>query len=139
MSEDQQPILVQDIMTPDPVCLEEEDLLVDAIRIMRERKFGSIVVVAKGRLIFRGILTDKLTTQAAYVERDFEKLKTIKIKEYMIENPQTVSRSDSIMDVLKLMAAQGVDHVVVTDRSIPVGIVSYKNITKAIGENLEET
>ncbi|MEB2343152.1 MAG: CBS domain-containing protein [Deltaproteobacteria bacterium] len=49
-------LLVKEVMTNDPVTVEPDTALVEAARIMLERKLGCLPVVAKGRLV--GILTE---------------------------------------------------------------------------------
>ena len=46
-----------DVMTPDPVCISPDTSIIDAARLMLERKFSGLPVVdAGGRLV--GIVTE---------------------------------------------------------------------------------
>ena len=46
-----------DVMTPDPICISPDTLIIDAIRVMLERKFSGLPVVdARGALV--GIVTE---------------------------------------------------------------------------------
>jgi acetoin utilization protein AcuB len=43
-------------MTPDPVTVEADSDLLDAVRLMRKHKYGGVPVMESGRLV--GILTE---------------------------------------------------------------------------------
>jgi len=49
-------IEVRSCMTPDPVTVEADDDLLDAVRVMRKHKFGGVPVMEAGKLV--GILTE---------------------------------------------------------------------------------
>jgi CBS domain-containing protein len=46
-----------DVMTPDPVCVSPDASIIDAIRVMLERKFSGLPVVAAGGSLV-GIVTE---------------------------------------------------------------------------------
>jgi len=51
------PMKAADVMTPDPICISPDTLIIDAIRVMLERKFSGLPVVdARGALV--GIVTE---------------------------------------------------------------------------------
>ncbi len=49
-------VLVAEIMTPDPVCLSPEASVIDAARLIHDRRFGGVPIVDEGRLV--GIVTE---------------------------------------------------------------------------------
>ncbi len=49
-------IEVRSCMTPNPITVEADDALLDAVRLMRERKIGGAPVVQDGKLV--GIVTE---------------------------------------------------------------------------------
>jgi acetoin utilization protein AcuB len=49
-------IEVRSCMTPDPVTVEADSDLLDAVRLMRKHKYGGVPVMESGRLV--GILTE---------------------------------------------------------------------------------
>ncbi len=116
--------IAQQIMTPDPVSLEEGTPLIEAARLMKQHKFGSIIVVNR-RGIIRGIVTEGLIATALHIEGN---LQGLPVESYMIENPPSVAKRDDIKDVLKIMIMQNIDHVVVVDKMRPVGIISHADI-----------
>ncbi len=61
-------IEVRSCMTPDPVTVEADDNLLDAVRLMRKHKIGGVPVMEKGELI--GILTE--TDLLNFLERLLE-------------------------------------------------------------------
>jgi acetoin utilization protein AcuB len=61
-------IEVRSCMTPDPVTVDVDSDLLDAVRLMRKHKFGGAPVMESGRLV--GILTE--TDLLDYLERLLE-------------------------------------------------------------------
>ena len=61
-------IEVRSCMTPDPVTVEADDDLLDAVQLMRKHKFGGVPVTEKGKLV--GILTE--TDLLLYLEKILE-------------------------------------------------------------------
>ena len=61
-------IEVRSCMTPDPVTVEADDKLLDAVRLMRKHKIGGVPVMENGELI--GILTE--TDLLNFLERLLE-------------------------------------------------------------------
>ena len=49
-------VLVAECMTPDPISLPPDASLLDAARLMRDRKFGGVPIVDHGRVV--GIVTE---------------------------------------------------------------------------------
>jgi len=49
-------VLVAECMTPDPVCLSPNASVLDAARLIRDRKFGGVPIVDEGELV--GIVTE---------------------------------------------------------------------------------
>ena len=49
-------LLVKEVMSNEPVSIGPDASLIDAARLMLERKIGSVVVIEEGRLV--GILTE---------------------------------------------------------------------------------
>lgn len=49
-------VLVAECMTPDPVYLPPDASALDAARLIRDRKFGGVPIVDRGRLV--GIVTE---------------------------------------------------------------------------------
>lgn len=63
------PLIVEDIMVKNPICVSQNATIMDALRMMREHKIGSLPVIEKGELV--GIITemDFLRITARLLER----------------------------------------------------------------------
>ncbi len=61
-------IEVRSCMTPDPITVDADDDLLDAVRLMRQHKFGGVPVLSQGQLV--GILTE--TDLLNYLEQILE-------------------------------------------------------------------
>ncbi len=51
LERDADPVMVRDIMRPDPLAITPETTTVDAIRVMREKKLSCLPVVENGKLV----------------------------------------------------------------------------------------
>jgi len=54
---DQGPVLIRDVMKPDPVTVGPNTPTLEAMRLMRERKVGCLPVIEKGKLV--GLITER--------------------------------------------------------------------------------
>jgi len=64
-----------DVMTPDPVCISPDAPIIDAIRLMLQRKFSDLPVVdARGSLV--GIVTEG---RSATSDRNWEPTQAVEL------------------------------------------------------------
>jgi CBS domain-containing protein len=105
-----------------PLTVAPDATLAEAVRIMRERHVGCVVVVDGGRVA--GILTERdllLKLEAADLERP--------VRALMTPNPETLHLDDPIVYCLHRMSVGDFRHVPLVDaEGRPVGIVSVKDI-----------
>jgi CBS domain-containing protein len=102
----------------------------EAARLMKQSKFGAVMVVEAGRLV--GIFTER---DALYrVIADGRDAHIIQLANVMTRNPQTIHPDKPFVDALHLMHASGFRHVPVVEDGRPIGMVSARD---ALGEELE--
>ncbi len=118
--EDQEPLTAPATMT-----------VGEAARLMKQNKFGAIMVVEDGKLV--GIFTERDALYRVVAEgHDGQILPLAKV---MTRNPQTIDPDRPLVDALNLMHASGFRHVPVVEDGRPVGMVSARD---ALGEELED-
>jgi len=117
------------IMTREPVTVKtvtEDTLLVDAVRLMVETKFGALPVVRGEELV--GILSEidvlKVLAQRNEVE-------PMRVGEYMIQNLFTVPEQTSMKEAVSLLGRHHIRHLPVTNGSGLVGMVTDRDIRRA--------
>ncbi|MDZ4170066.1 MAG: CBS domain-containing protein [Coriobacteriia bacterium] len=151
-------VTARDIMTPDPVTIAPEAGVTEAARLMTDRSVGALPVIdAAGRLI--GLVTegdlimqDVKLEYPTYIqlldgfimyppaharfEHELKKAVAATVKDVMSEDPITVTVDTSIEDVATLLADERVSRLPVLDGGRLVGIVSKRDIVKAIAGGL---
>jgi CBS domain-containing protein len=105
-----------------PLTVAPDATLAEAVRIMRDRHVGCVVVVEAERVV--GILTERdllLKLEAADLDKP--------VRHLMTPNPETLSPDDPIVYCLHRMSVGDYRHVPLVDAAgRPVGIVSVKDI-----------
>lgn len=106
----------------------------DAVKLMREKKVGCVLVCEQRRIV--GIFTERDLLRRVLAQK---KSLDTPIQECMTPNPITVHPKDSIGCAIKRMQKGGYRHlpVVVDDR--PVGILSVKRIVHYLVEHFPTT
>lgn len=113
------------------VTAPESATVVDAARLMREKRVGAVMVVEEGKLV--GMFTERDALFRVVAEsRDVQKTR---LSDVMTRNPQTVGPGKTFSDALHIMHEGGFRHVPVVEDGRPVGIVSCRD---ALGPELED-
>lgn len=103
----------------------------DAAALMKQRKFGAILVVENDRLV--GIFTERDGLYRVVAEQRDARKTTL--AEVMTADPQSLAPDDTFARALHLMHAGGFRHVPVVDGGKPIGVVSARD---ALGPELED-
>ncbi|MDI6712679.1 MAG: CBS domain-containing protein [Anaerosomatales bacterium] len=146
-------LTARDIMTPDPVTVDEDLPVKDAAKLMAERGIGALPVLRDGRLV--GIVTEgDLIMQdvkvqfptyihlldgfimyppaAARFETELKKAVGATVGDVMTRKVVTVAPDASVEDVATLMVDRDVSRVPVVDGDAVVGIVSKSDIVRSL-------
>jgi acetoin utilization protein AcuB len=132
-------VSANELMTPDPYVVFEEQPLIEAMEIMREHDIRQLPVVdSAGRLV--GIVTDRDLRQAlsAHLETELESGQDVldtymQVGEIMTGEPLTVLPDDTMEEVIDILLATKVGGLpVVNLENIPVGMVSYLDVLTAV-------
>ncbi len=113
-----------DVMTPDPVCVSPDASIIDAIRLMLERKFSGLPVVdARGSLI-----------ASEYVQTSGRK-----VHDVMTAEVRTVTEDAPLEEIVHLMERHQINRVLVVRDGKLVGIVTRANLLHALASVAAET
>ena len=124
-------------MTPDPVTVAPDTLIIDAKAIMKDKHIRRLPVVEKGKLVgmvtYRNIIeaSPSSATSLSIHELNYLILK-LQVKDVMRKNPLTVSPEDSVIDVILEGAKKGIGSFPVVEKGLLVGIVTESEITNAM-------
>ena len=127
---------VKDLMTKDIICIPPSSTLLDASKLMKEKRISALPIMKGGDL--KGIIT---TTDILniYSEKEEQGLDPwIPIKEFMISPVQTINENESIKKASEMMKGKKIHHLLVKDDNDKVvGIISSLDITKALQTRIE--
>jgi citrate synthase len=124
-SGDQKARTVKDLMSSPVVTASATETVADAARRMGEQRVGSVVVVEANRPV--GILTERDLVRCSAEGSDPS---SVKVSEWMTENPDTVQTSETAADAFKSLAEHGYRHIPVVEDGELVGIVSMRDLMK---------
>lgn len=120
---------VEDLMNTDLCTVDPEATLAEASTLMGERGVGSAMVIDGGRLV--GIVTERDVVRAMSNAHDAP---TRPVAEWMTRNPGAAAPGTAIKEALKTMVDGGFRHLPICEGDKPVGMVSMRDIAKALAE-----
>ena len=114
----------------DPSCVvDPETTLAEATTMMGERRVGSALVMDSQRLA--GILTERDIVRAMSTAHDAPARPVI---EWMTKNPTSTSPDTPVREALRIMVEGGFRHLPIIEGEAVVGILSMRDIAKALAD-----
>jgi CBS domain-containing protein len=104
--------------------------LSDAVSIMAEHNMGSLVVMEKGRMV--GMLTFREILAA--LDKGRGALGDAKVGETMEHDPVIASPGMEVNDLRRTMIDSGARYLPVMERDRLIGVVSFRDVAKAVLE-----
>ena len=124
-------VSIREVMTKDPVTIEESASVVEAARAMAEADIGPTLITGGGGEL-RGILTDRdIAVRVVAEGQDPNSVKAIDIATTDIA---TLSPEDEAGDAVRLMKEKNIRRVAIVENNQPVGIVSIGDLAVALDE-----
>ena len=112
---------LSEIMNTDLPLIEQNSSIMDAVLEMTEKKYGCAVIIDKQKKI-KGIITD------GDLRRAIKKLDILdKATKIMSQNPITAAEDLLISSAIALMNKNSITSLLITKKSVPIGIVNLKN------------
>ena len=109
------------------VTIVQTETIEAAAKVLREKKFGSLVVRDRsGKLA--GIITERDIIRAV-ADKGVSGL-SYKVEDYMTREVRTCKTSASIKDVMELMSKRRIRHVPVVEDGELLGMVSSTDVVK---------
>ena len=115
------------------IHVRSSDMVVEALRLMRDNKVRSVLVMDDERLV--GIVTQG--DCAIKVLLPGLDAKQTPVSQVMTANPVTVTPEDQLETCMGLMAKRGFRHLPVLEGSKVVGVISIGDVVKDVIRNLE--
>jgi CBS domain-containing protein len=120
---------LQEIMSPDPVCMAATESVSAAARAMKENGIGTVLVVTDGRL--HGLVTDRDIAIRVLAE-DRDPL-TTRIGDICSTELAVLGPDDDVERAARLVCERSVRRIPVVRDGIPVGVVSIADL--ALGKD----
>ena len=107
-----------------------EGKLAEAVSVMAEHNMGSLVVMDKGRMV--GILTFREILVA--LDKGHGALGEARVAEIMERDPVIASPGMEVNDLRRTMIDSGARYLPVMERDRLIGVVSFRDVAKAVLE-----
>lgn len=124
-------ISIREVMTKDPITIEESDTVVDAARAMRDADVGPALITSNGEL--RGIVTDRdIAVRVVAEGQDPRSVRAIDVGTTEIAS---LGPDDDAGDAVRLMKERNIRRLPIVENNRPVGIVSLGDLAIALDDN----
>ncbi len=128
---------IGDICSREVYVVRRDEPLAEAVREMRKRHVGAIVVAERAGELLRpiGIVTDR-DVVCGQIDRRAD-LFCLAVADVMTPDPLTISESAGVADAVESLSSRGVRRApVVADTGDLVGMVTLDDILSAVAEEL---
>lgn len=126
---------IKDVMTKNPITVDGETLILDALKIMKENNIRRLPVVDKGKLV--GIVTQKDLNEATPAPTSSTSahefhyfLSKMKVKEVMKKDPVTFRPDTPFEEVLKTGQKNKISSFLIVENEKLVGITTESDIVR---------
>jgi signal-transduction protein with cAMP-binding, CBS, and nucleotidyltransferase domain len=116
---------IQEVMSTDPIVLQQGASIQEAAQAMREQDIGDVIVMDDSQQIC-GIVTDRDIVLRAVAQGSDPQSMTI--GEICTRDVQTLSPKDEVGEAVKRMSDQAIRRLPVVDKGRPVGVVSLGDL-----------
>jgi acetoin utilization protein AcuB len=127
---------IKQMMTENPVTVSPDTLVLDAQRIMKEKKIRRLPVVEKGKLLGIVTKTEILDATPSLAHNVTDVLSKMKVKEMMRKNPITVTPDTPFEDALRIGQEKKIGSFPVVDGGKLVGITTESDIVRFLIRSL---
>jgi acetoin utilization protein AcuB len=128
-------VLVKDVMTPNPITIDPNQPVLEALLVMYQRDIRRLPVMEGGKLV--GIISDRDIKQTmgrpALVSRQAGEEPELKlsIRDVMTQNLITVSQDDDLKDAIELLVENKISGLPVVDQDQKlVGVISAIDVLR---------
>jgi CBS domain-containing protein len=120
---------IREIMTPDAVCVGENETLADAARKMRELDVGALPVCGEDNRL-KGMVTDRDIVVRCIADNGDPQ--TVRAGELARGKPVTIGADDPVDEALTMMKEHQIRRLPVIDGHDLVGIISQADVARHI-------
>jgi CBS domain-containing protein len=119
-------------MTGELVAVEPSTNLIEAARAMSAAHAGSVLVMRGGSLA--GIFTERDIMRALSDSPSADAGRVSHVERWMTPEPTTIGPEATVGEALDVMLSGGFRHLPVVDEGVVVGVVSMRDLVRAIAK-----
>ncbi len=128
---------VSEWMTPDPMTIDADASIIEAMHLMKEKGIRRLPVTKNN--IYCGLLTERMITE--YMPGKATSLDTwevhyvlakAKVSDAMNNKPCTISPDASLVDAVKIMHDNKLNGLCITDSGRLVGVLTTTNLMEVL-------
>lgn len=105
---------------PKPITFLSSDKVSDAVSIMSEKNYGSVIIVDKKEKVI-GVVTERDIVKKL-VNKNLSSKKT-KLESIMTKNPRVANENDSVLDWLRIMSNDRFRRLPVVDENNKIKVI----------------
>ena len=124
---------VGELMTPDPIVIDESALLDDAVRLLEENEISGLPVVDRDGVLV-GVISHSDVIRARAVAHLWHRWPGLRVRHLMHAPALTADRSMNMEEAAQLMERAHVHRLVVVgdDQLTPIGIISTTDLVRSL-------
>jgi CBS domain-containing protein len=123
---------VREVMTGELVAVGPSTNLIEAARAMSAAHAGSVLVMRGGSLA--GIFTERDIMRALSDSPSADAGRVSHVERWMTPDPTTIGPEGTAGEALDVMLSGGFRHLPVVDEGVVVGVVSMRDLVRAIAK-----
>ena len=124
---------VADLMTPDPIMIDESASVDEAARLLEESEISGLPVI-DGDGVLVGVISQSDIVRARAVSHLWHRWSGLRVRHLMHAPAMTADRSMSMEEAAQLMERAHIHRLVVVgeDKLTPVGVISTTDLVRAL-------
>jgi CBS domain-containing protein len=126
-------VTVAELMTPDPIVIDESATVFDAVRVLEENDISGMPVIDREGVLV-GVISQTDIVRARAVGHLWERWPGLRVRHLMHSPALTADRAMSLEDAAQVMERAHVHRLVVVDddQMTPVGVISTTDLVRAL-------
>lgn len=124
---------VDQLMTPDPIVIDESATVDEAVRLLEENEISGMPVVDRDGVLL-GVISQTDIVRARAVGHLWHRWPGLHVRHLMHSPALTADRSMSLEEAAQMMERAHVHRLVVVDddQTTPVGVISTTDLVRAL-------
>jgi predicted transcriptional regulator len=124
---------VAELMTPDPIIIDESAALDEAVRLLEENEISGLPVVDRDGVLV-GVISQTDIVRARAVAHLWHRWPGLRVRHLMHAPALTADRSMNMEEAAQIMERAHVHRLVVVDddQLTPIGIISTTDLVRAL-------